>query len=101
MILMLRASYLSGRLVEVLVKKQDETFVWMKGGRDRIEGGYVRYFRHDQREEAKEWIVQKHNRLGTIGNITKEQVYEIRDDQVSNEERKTGQLRRNEKGKVR
>ena len=101
MILMLRASYLSCELIEMAVRKTDDTFVYFKGDTDRINTGYARYFKHDEHEEAKEWIVQKHNRLTGVTPITKETVSEIKNEDISDKERASGKLRRTEKRRVR
>ena len=90
--LMLRAGYVSARLVEVRVTKKSDTHVWLQGVKDQINCGYVRYFNHDEREKAKEWIVNKHNRL-TTKKITTEEVYEIRIEDLSDKERASGKLR--------
>ena len=98
--LMLRASSLSCRLVETIVNKQDGTFAYIKGGRDRLDSGYHKYFAHDEHGEAKEWIVRMHNRLDGQ-HITKEEVTHVKSKEISESERASGKLRRAKKGRKR
>ena len=96
--LMLRAGYVSARLVEVRTIKKNDRHVWLMGIKDQLDCGYVKYFNHDEREKAKKWITDRHNALSDVKKITTEEVYEIRIEDLSDEERETGQLRSVKKG---
>ena len=65
MITMLKASSHRGVIVETEIKKIDgDTVHPMKGGADRMNNGYSKYFKEDEREEAVAWIIMKRARSG-------------------------------------
>jgi hypothetical protein len=97
-IIVYKASVLTFEIRELVARKLDDEFVYWKGDRDRINNGYVAFF--VSIEEARDWLVTQHNKWDHHEKITKENIHEYQDKEISDKERATGKLERNEKGRT-